>query len=198
MTGIAETHRPLEPERRPHPVLAGTLAVVVLLLVVAWIVYDPVEAGDVSVCPPNSSEVPADEAGEDAEDTVCSVSNLDTRSIEFAASAYNAGLVPVRVTEVGLRGEIQGVFTVDEVLMWPENDQRGDVDADLVPFEAFRLPPGDERLVWVRASVPDCADAPRDRVLLFRELPLRTTLLGLPRDSGVPLGPAIRVIVERC
>jgi hypothetical protein len=35
-------------------------------------------------------------------------------------------------------------------------------------------------------------------VLLFREIPLRTTLFGLPRDSSVTIEPAVRVIVERC
>jgi hypothetical protein len=129
---------------------------------------------------------------------VCTVANRDTTSVEFSTAAHNGGLLPVRVTEVALRGDIQGVVTIDEVLMWPGNNRRGDVDADLVPFEPFRLGPGDDRLLWVRASVPPCEDAPRDRVVLFRDVPLRTSVLGLPRDSRAPLDPPVRVIVERC
>ena len=137
-----------------------------------------------------------EQPGDDA--VVCAVANRDTTRAEFSTTAYNGGLLPVRVTEVGLRGEIQGVVTVDEVLMGPENNQRGDVDADLVPFEPFRLRPGDERLVWVRATLPSCEEARRDRVLLFRDVPLRASVLGLPRNSSAPLDPPVRMIVERC
>ena len=199
MTGIPETHRSLDRERNPRPVLVGVAAVAALVLALAWIGYDPVETGDVAVCPPTAREVPAGDLEDPgAAGVVCAISNRDTTTVEFAASAYNGGLLPVRITDVGLRGEIQQVFFVDEILMWPGNNQREDVDSDLVPFEPFRLAPGDERLVWVRASVPACEDAARDRVLLFRELPLRTGVFGLPRDSQITLDPPVRVIVERC
>jgi hypothetical protein len=196
---IADVQRPLDDERRPRPVLLGMLGLIVLVLVVAWIRYDPIERGGAGSCPEASQEMPVgdpEHPGDDA--VVCAVANRDTTTAEFSTTAYNSGLLPVRVTEVALRGEVQGVVTIDEVLMWPENNQRGDVDADLVPFEPFRLRPGDERLVWVRASLPSCEDAGRDRVLLFRHLPLRASVLGLPRDSEAPLEPPVRVIVERC
>jgi hypothetical protein len=199
VTGIADAQRPLDDERRPRPVLLGLLAVVVLLLVVAWIRYDPMERGGAGSCPEGSREMPVGDPAEPGDDAVvCAIGNRDSTTAEFSTTAYNSGLLPVRVTDVALRDEIQGVLTVDEILMWPENNQRGDVDADLVPFEPFRLGPGDERLVWVRATLPECEQAPRDRVLLFRDLPLRASVLGLPRDSDVPFDPPVRLIVERC
>jgi hypothetical protein len=197
VTGIADVQRSLDDERRPHPLLFGLLGLVVLLLVIAWIRYDPVERGSVSACPEGSQEVPVGQtSGDDA--LVCAVSNRDTTAVGFGTAAYNGGLVPVRVTGVRLQEAVQGVFQVEDILTWPRNDQRGDVDADLVPFEPFRLAPGEERMLWVEASLPSCEEAPRERVLLFRELPLRTSVLGLPRDSAVAIEPAVRVIVEGC
>jgi hypothetical protein len=202
VTGIADVQRPLDGERRPHPVILGVLSLAVLLLLILWIRYDPIERGTVGACPEGSHEVPAggapDEDMPDEDTLVCAVSNRDTTTVELATSAYNGGLVPVRVTDVRLPEEIQGVFEVEDVLMWPRNNQRGDVDTDLVPFEPFRLAPGDERMLWVQGALPACEAAPSDRVLLFRVLPVRTSVLGLPRDSEVPLDPAVRVIVERC
>jgi hypothetical protein len=198
VTGIPDVQRSLDEQRRPRPVLLGLLGFTVLVLAILWIRYDPVERGDVGTCPPGSQEVPIGEPDDPDEAVVCAVSNLDTTTVEFSTSAYNSGLLPVRMREVVLGPEIQGVLTVDEVLMWPANNRRGDVEADLVPFEAFRLPPGDERLIWVRATIPACEDAARSRVLLFRSVPLRMTVFGLPRDTHVPLDPPVRVIVERC
>jgi hypothetical protein len=197
MTGIADAQRPLDDERRPRPVLLAFLGLLALVLVVAWIRYDPVQRGGAGTCPDASQEMPVgDDPGDDA--VVCAVTNRDATTVEFSTTAYNGGLLPARVTEVALRGDVEGVLEFEDVLMWPANNQRGDVDADLVPFEPFLLGPGDERLVWVSAALPSCEEATRDRVVLFREVPLRTTVLGLPRDSHVSLDPPVRVIVERC
>ena len=197
MTGIPDVQRPLDDERRPRPLLLGLAGLVVLTLVIVWIRYDPVERGGAGTCPEGSQEVPVgDEVGGEA--VVCAVSNRDTTTVSFSTSAYNGGLVPVRVSAVTLRSDVEGLLDVEEILTWPENNHRGEVDADLVPFEPFRLGAGDERLLWVQAAVPSCETAPRERVLLFREVPLRTSVLGLPRDSHVPLDPPVRVIIERC
>lgn len=199
LAGIADVQRPIEDERPPRPLLLGLLAVLVLVVVVLWFRYDPLERGAVTVCPEASRETPLGEPDDPAgELVVCTVSNRDASTIEFATTAANGGLVPVRIRSITLGPQIDGVLTVDELLMWSANNQRVDVEAELVVFEPFTLGPSDERLLWVRAALPDCADAPRDRVLLFRELPVRASVLGLPRDGQIPFDPPVRVIVERC
>lgn len=178
--------------RRPRPLLVAALGVAVAALALVWTRYDPLVAGGPTSCPPGAATAPLDDAGPER---VCGLSNRDAGAFSFGVSVRNDGLVAVRVADVALRGEIEGVVTVDGPVMSPAPGGRTPA---VVPFETFRLPPGDERLVGVSVSLPACAEARRARVVTFTHLPLRTRLFGVPRDTRVPLDPAVRLIVERC
>lgn len=201
MTGIPRLYGRQERRRRPRPLLLGTVAVVALAAIIAWTRYDPVVGGSTGWCPDGSVLVADDGAAaatSEASATVCTVASTDHESVAFATTVRNDGLLPVWVRSTRLRGEIEGVLRVDGVRMAARNDVRDPTSRELVPFRAFRLGPGEERLVEVTGTLIPCEETASARAATFRFLPLRTTLLWLPRDSQAPFDPPVRLIAEPC
>jgi hypothetical protein len=190
--------RSLERERSARPLLVGVLAVLLVALAVWWIRYDPVVTGTPVACPSGSVEVDAGDVGADDPGTVCAVTNRDATLIAVHAPVRNGGVVPVRIRDVRLRGEVAMVMVVEKVSMWPTNDASPTQAEPLVPFAPFGLGPGEERLLELTASLPACEEVTTGRVATLRQLPLRSSVLGLPRDSHVALDPPMRLLVEPC
>jgi hypothetical protein len=178
--------------------LIGLAAVLALALLLAWTRYDPVEGGDVTWCPQTSTLLPAARPTEGEESgVVCTVVNTEAGAVAFAATVRNSGNLPVIVREVRMRGEIAGVFRVEAVRMGMRNDPAV-TSHELVPFEAFRLGPGQQRLVEVRGTLTPCEDVSSARVATVRVLPVRISVFGLPHDSEAALDPPVRLIAEGC
>lgn len=185
---------PLERERSTHPLAFGLLAVAILGLVLAWMRYDPITGGP-TACPAGSTTAPLDFADFDDERQACTIANTTATRVEFGTAARNTGFLPFSVTEVRLDHLDAGAFAVEGVLMEAEG---GETREEAVPFEPFSLGPGDERMLWVTGSMHDCGEARRQRAYTFHHLPLRTRLLGLPRDSEATMDTPVRLVVEVC
>jgi len=186
----------------PRPWRPALALLAVLVVGVVWATYDPVEPGGPTVCPAGSEEVPAgafDDA--DAADfpdrtAICVVRNVTAEETEVTVAIRNDGPVAIDVSAERFAGA-PDVFEVDEVAAAPAD--AADPVAAAEPVDGELTVPGDSEAVLVIAlALPDCEAVDRPRVATFPELPLRATVLGLPRDIDLPLDPVLRVQAEEC
>lgn len=189
--------------KRPHPLRRALIAVVVVLAVVVWIRYDPLTAADQGTdCPPVATTIPAARFGDaDAEQfadrrAICVVRNVDATQATITVAVRNDGPVGVDLTGARL-SSVPGVFGVDRMAVGPVGD--GEDAGELEALNGSAALPGDStRLVAVTVSLPACGQVDRGRVVTLAELPLRASVLGLPRDVDVTLDPVVRLQTEAC
>lgn len=188
--------------RTPHPLRRALIAVAVIALVVAWMRYDPLAPTDVATeCPPSATSIPAARFGSaDAEQFpdrtgLCVVRNVDTTRATIITRVRNDGPVGVELTGARL-SNVPGVFDIQQVAVGPA-DAAGERRPTAIDGSA-PVPGGATRRVAVTVSLPACAEVDRARVVTLSQLPLRATVLGLPRDVDVRLDPVLRLQAETC
>lgn len=199
------------------------MGLLLAIVVVAWIRYQPLTAAAaVPACPAGAEQVSAPgappdraaagqrdggtrEGGQDpaalqglpaAGSRCVVVTGRQRRTIRFGGPVRNDGPLGVRVTAVRIPEDERGILTVTGV----------DVTApDAAPppgpalgLRPFRLAGGDLRSVWVSAEIAACEEVTRPVALAFEHLPLRVRVFGLPRDAAVPLPAALYVVAEPC
>lgn len=187
----------------PRPLRTIVIAVAILVAVVAWMRYEPLEDADVSsACPAETQEIPAARFSDaDAEQfpdrtAICVVRNVDTTRATLAAAVRNDGPVAARVTGMRLSG-VPEVFEVQRVAMAPSEAPLNPDRAEPIGDSA-RLPGNSVRVLTVTVALPDCRRVERARVATLADLPLRARVLGLPRDVDVRLDPVLRLQAEFC
>lgn len=184
--------------RAPRPVRTALVAAAVLVMVVAWVRYLPLEGGPATSCPEGAEATPAgqltaaDREAFGERSGLCLVRNVNTSETTVTAVVRNDGPVAAHVTGVRLDG-VRGLFDVEGGRLGPGDASRGE------PLDGSPRVPGDsERTLAVTFSLPACEQVEQSRVVTFDELPVRVRLLGLPRDLDLPLDPVLRVQSEAC
>lgn len=188
--------------KTPHPLRRAVIAVLLALLVVAWFRYDPLAApGAATECPPQATVVPAvrfsdaDAAQFPDRSGICVVRNVNGTRATVSVVVRNEGPVGVDVTGARL-SNVPGVFAVERVAVGPAGaaSSRG-----LQPLDGSApVPGGAARLVAVTVTLPRCEGVDRGQVVTLEALPLRASVLGLPRDVDVRLDPVVRLQAEGC